>query len=145
MRFWDSSALVPLVVDEPSTKAMRELLADDPEVVIWMFSGIEVLSAISRLARRSKEVEDLIPGIRVDALDLIKNCSAVTDADAVRRRAERLIGVHPLAAADTLQLAAALTAAGDRPETLEFVTLDRLLAQRASLEGFRIARIDAGD
>lgn len=139
MRFWDSSALVPLVVDESSSQTMRQLLAGDPEIVIWMFSGIEVLSAIGRLARRSREVDDLIPGIRLEALDLIRNCTTVTDADAVRRRAERLIGVHPLAAADTLQLAAALTAANDRPDTLEFVTLDRLLAQRASLEGFRVS------
>jgi len=138
MRFWDSSALVPLLVDESSSQAMRELLADDPDVVIWMFSGVEVLSAIGRLARRSRELDDLIPSMRADALDLIRHCSTVTDADAVRRRSERLIGVHPLAAADTLQLAAALTAADDRPETLEFVTLDRVLAQRASLEGFRV-------
>jgi len=46
--------------------------------------------------------------------------------------------VHPLAAADAIQLGAALVAASDRPETLEFVTLDRPLARAAQLEGFRV-------
>ncbi len=58
---------------------------------------------------------------------------------AARRRAERLVGVHPPASADALHLGAALMAAGDRPETLDFVTLDRNLARAAQLEGFRVA------
>jgi hypothetical protein len=48
------------------------------------------------------------------------------------------VGVHPLSAADALQIGAALLTAGDRPETLEFVTLDRVLARAAQLEGFRV-------
>jgi predicted nucleic acid-binding protein len=56
----------------------------------------------------------------------------------VRRRAERLAAVHPLTAADALQLAAALVASGDRPETLDFVTLDSRLAAAAQIEGFRV-------
>jgi hypothetical protein len=51
---------------------------------------------------------------------------------------EGVVGLHPLAAADAMQLGAALAAARDRPETLEPVTLDRLLAERARLEGFRV-------
>jgi hypothetical protein len=37
-----------------------------------------------------------------------------------------------------MQLGAALIASGDRPETLDFVTLDRALARSAQLEGFRV-------
>jgi predicted nucleic acid-binding protein len=58
--------------------------------------------------------------------------------EGVRRRAERLVGVHPLTAADAMQLGAALLASGDRPETLVLVTLDRQLARCAQLEGFHV-------
>jgi hypothetical protein len=44
--------------------------------------------------------------------------------------------VHPLRAADALQLAAAYVAAERRPATLEFVTLDDRLRLAAMKEGF---------
>jgi predicted nucleic acid-binding protein len=139
MRFWDSSALVPLFVDEPSTPAIKALLADDPGVIIWMFSGVEMLSAVARLGRSSEGLDDQLPAIRREILRQQPRWAAVTDADGVRRRAERLVGLHALASADAQQLAAALVAASDRPETLEFVTLDRPLARAAELEGFQVA------
>lgn len=54
--------------------------------------------------------------------------------------AARLLRVHPLCAADALQLAAARMAAEDRPETLPFVTLDDRLALAAQREGFEVIR-----
>jgi hypothetical protein len=48
------------------------------------------------------------------------------------------VGVHPLSAADAMQLGAAMLAADDRPETLDLVTLDQTLARCARLEGFRV-------
>jgi len=136
--FWDSSALVPLVVDESSTPEMRQLLARDRDVVVWMMTSVEILSALGRVGRMSTELADLLPGTRADVIDLVTRCATVTDVDGVRRRAERLVSVHPLSAADALQLGAAVLASGDRPETLAFVTLDQQLARCAKLEGFRV-------
>ena len=138
MKFWDTSALVPLVVDEAATEPTRRLLSEDPAVIVWMLSGVELLSALARLGRTSSGLDDLLPGLRHDVLAQFTRWATVTDVDGVRRRAERLVGVHPLAAADAMQLGAALVAASDRPETLEFVTLDRPLARAAQLEGFRV-------
>lgn len=138
MRFWDTSALVPLIVDEPATPAMRRLLAEDRDVVVWMLTSVELLSTLGRLGRMCSGLEDVLPGVRLDALDLFKRWAAVTHVEGVRRRAERLVGVHPLTAADAMQLGAALIASGDRPETLDFVTLDQPLARCAQLEGFRV-------
>jgi uncharacterized protein len=45
--------------------------------------------------------------------------------------------VHPLRAADALQLAAAVVAAERDPPSLEFVSLDDRLLEAASREGFR--------
>jgi len=138
VRFWDTSALVPLVVDEAATEPARHLLSEDPAVIVWMLSGVELLSALARLGRSSSGLDDLLPTLRHDVLTQFTRWATVTDVDGVRRRAERLVGVHPLAAADAMQLGAALVAASDRPETLEFVTLDRPLARAAQLEGFRV-------
>jgi predicted nucleic acid-binding protein len=138
VKFWDTSALIPLMVDEPATPEVARLLTDDGDVVVWMLTGVELLSTLGRLGRAAPELADLLPGVRLDALDLFRKWAAVTHVEGVRRRAERLVGVHPLTAADAMQLGAALLASGDRPETLDFVTLDQPLARCAQLEGFRV-------
>jgi uncharacterized protein len=74
-------------------------------------------------------------GKRLDALS-----TAWTEVDglsAVRARAERIVAVHPLRAADSLQLAAALVLSRERPRW-PFVTSDRQLASVAELEGFEV-------
>ncbi len=50
----------------------------------------------------------------------------------------RFLRVHPLRAADALQLAAAFTASERRPASLEIVTLDERLADAARKEGFTL-------
>ena len=138
MRFWDTSALVPLIVEEPTTAAMRDLVAQDGDVVVWLFTSVELLSTLGRLGRMASGLEDVLPTARREVMDLSARCITVTHIAEVKRRAERLVSVHPLTAADALQLAAASVASGDRPETLEFVTLDQVLARAARLEGFPV-------
>jgi predicted nucleic acid-binding protein len=138
VRFWDSSALVPLVFDEPASEAMRGLAGEDDETVVWVLTSVELLSALARLERSSQGLDDLLGGVRRDALDLVRRCRPVTSVDAVRQRAERLVSVHAITAADALQLAAALVVSREQPETLEFVTLDKVLARAARLEGFTV-------
>jgi len=138
VKFWDTSALVPLVIDEPSTPSIRAVLERDRDVIVWMLTSVELVSTLARLGRLSTGLADLLPGARVEVMDLVRRWAAVTHVEGVRQRAERLVGVHPLAAADAMQLGAALMASGDQPETLDFVTLDRNLARAAQLEGFRV-------
>jgi len=138
VRYWDSSAIVPWVLDEPASDEMRRLLQEDGDVVVWMLTSVEVLSAIARLERAADGLGDVLAGVRRDALDRLHRCHAVTQVDIVRQRAERLVSVHALTSADALQLAAALVACRERPDTLEFVTLDKVLARAARLEGFPV-------
>ena len=63
---------------------------------------------------------------------------AVLPSEAIRSRADRLLGIHPLRAADALQLAALLAASEERPADLPFVTLDDRLADAARKEGFPV-------
>jgi hypothetical protein len=61
----------------------------------------------------------------------------IEPSEALRQGAMRLLRVHPLRAADTLQLAAALVWAGIAAGR-GFVTLDQRLADAARAEGFDV-------
>lgn len=138
MRFWDSSAVVPLTVREASTDRLLDHLRDDPAMAVWVATPVEVLSALWR-RRRGGEVTDALVGAAGDLLDALERAwSVVADATPVVARARRLVAVHPLRAADALQLAAALFACREDPSQVDVVTLDDRLAAAARLEGFHV-------
>ena len=137
MRFWDSSAIVPLLVAEPlSAKVMAEY-ESDPEVIVWWATEVECVSALARLEREGS----LGGPAMVDALGRLSGLAGawqeVQPIDLVRRTAIRLLRVHGLRGADALQLAAAIAAAEEHPASLPVVTLDERLAQAAEREGFK--------
>jgi uncharacterized protein len=138
MRYWDSSALAPLLVDEPRSAEMSRLFQHDPDVVTWGWSRVELAGTIERLTRTGT----LSRSGRRDALDrfaaLALSWNEVIDLAAVRSRAVTLLGRHALRAADAGHLGAALLAADDDPSTFEFVCLDRRLAEAAEGEGLRV-------
>lgn len=138
MKFWDSSALVPLLVQEPSSGTMLRMYEDDPELMVWWSTSIECVSALARLEREGSLASDDMANAfaRLDAIAAAwREVLPVAD---VRRTATRLLRVHPLRAADALQLGAALVASELHPETLPLVTLDDRLAAAAEREGFRV-------
>jgi predicted nucleic acid-binding protein len=51
VRFWDASAIVPLLVAEALTQRLQALAAKDPNMLVWWGSEIECVSAIARLER----------------------------------------------------------------------------------------------
>ena len=138
MTFWDSSALVPLLAGEPSSEALAALYREDADVVVWWATPTECASAVARLEREGA----LTPAaaaeafLRLDALSLA--WLQVEPLDEVREVARRLLRVHPLRAADALQLAGAYLAAERRPSTMTFVTLDTRLDEAARKEGFLV-------
>ena len=138
MRYWDSSALVPLLVGEAATPAVLAAFAVDPEVITWWASGVECLSALARLERKSNLPPSAldIAVLRLDSLAAA--WQEVQPVAPVRRIAFRLLRVHSLRAGDALQLAAAIAAAEDAPASLPFLTLDERLALAAAREGFPV-------
>lgn len=136
MRFWDSSAIVPLVIREATSAEIAKLYAEDTQVVICWTTSVEVWAAISR---RRREGALRSPDIRKarERLSALRSAWAeVDDVEAIRERALRLVETHPLRAADAMQLAAALAALQDRPAGFVFVTLDDRLGEAAEAEGF---------
>jgi predicted nucleic acid-binding protein len=138
VRFWDTSALVPLFLAEPATPRARRWLAEDPDVTVWTLSRVELLSALARRRRAQPTAADLLRQTRREALAAWERWSEVTAVELVRRHAERLVETHPLRAADALQIGAALVVAGPDPPSLQFVTLDDQQAQAAEREGLQV-------
>lgn len=138
MRYWDSSALVVLLVDQPHSVRLRELYEEDPEIVTWTLSEVEIRSALQRLGRESAVDERSLQLGMQQADALWRRVFAVTAIEAVKARAKRLLGVHPLRAADALQLGAAIASCYDDPSGASFVCLDDRLGSAAAREGFSL-------
>lgn len=138
MRFWDASAIVPLLVQESTTGRMQALAERDPDMLVWWGSQVECVSALSRFERAASL------GLERSALafDRLTRLAAgwhqVEPSEVVRESAIRFLRVHPLRAADAFQLGAAFVGAERRPASLELITLDERLADAARKEGFAL-------
>ena len=139
MRFWDSSALVPLVVAQPGSARAARWMKEDADAVTWALTQVEVVSALRRLAREGRLDERAAS--RAEALcdELLARTHAVTAVERVKEIACRLLRVHALRAADALQLAAALAWAEGRPTGRVLHTFDARLALAAEREGFLVS------
>lgn len=137
MRFWDASALVPLIVREAASEPLRALYDGGALNIVWWASPIECSSAIARLERegalpleRSMEALQRLAALEQTWLE-------VAPVAPLRERAQRLLRVHPLRAADALQLAAALAVGAEAPG-MTMVCLDRRLREAALREGIGV-------
>lgn len=136
MRFWDSSAILPLLVGEAATDAMRAIAREDDSMLVWWATPVECVSALGRLEREGNVSDEAVVSA-IERLDAFADAwNEVQPVAAVRRTARRLLRVHPLRAADALQLSAAVVACEGNPATLEIVTLDDRLVEAARREGF---------
>jgi predicted nucleic acid-binding protein len=134
MRFWDTSALVPLLVREATTPWVEGLLAEDGEMVVAWVAEVEAASALAR-RRREGALEDEAFALALKRLRRLKAAwHEVLPGEKVRREALRLLQAHPLRTLDALPLASLLVAAEGDPEALPLVTLDARLA----LEGVSV-------
>ncbi len=145
MRFWDASAIVPLLVAESSTRRLQALAAEDSVILAWWGSEVECISALARLEREGALNEAAMTAALVRLRQLVAGWHEVDPSDAIRETAGRFLRVHPLRAADALQLAAAFLAAERRPASLEVVTHDDRFAALARKEGFTVIDLASAD
>jgi predicted nucleic acid-binding protein len=138
MKFWDSSAIIPLLVMEPMTRIVSDILAEDRQMHVWWATEVECVSALAR-----RERENTVPSTSIEiALDrlasLREDWNEIAAGTGVRGTAKRLLRVHALRAADALQLAAAsVLSDGDR-SSITVVSLDDRLRDAARREGFQL-------
>lgn len=138
MRYWDASALAPLLVSEEGSSASLEWLAQDGQIVTWLWTRTELVSAIERRTREGSLSRMQRRQVLARLASLAESWDEVADAVAVRSRAINLLARHPIRAADAGQLGAASLVQDHVAGPLEFVCLDRRLALAAELEGLQV-------
>jgi predicted nucleic acid-binding protein len=153
MRFWDSSAIVPLLVLEKETEQCIRAFQFDPEVMVWTMSKVEVFSALCRRFRegvlREIDFDSAKKRFREGGLREIDFDSAkkrmndffdiafeIVSLPKVKDRALRLLQVHQLRAADAMQLASVLVATQEDPSRVQIMSFDDRLTLAAKREGF---------
>ncbi len=136
--YWDTSALVPLLVQETQTLLARRLLVEDPQVITWWGTRVECASALARLEREDAMSPPGVDSARALLGEFCLTWAEVNATDEVREHAQRLLLRHPLRAADALQLGAALVWADARPRGQGFASLDGRLSLAARGEGFSL-------
>ena len=137
MKFWDSSAILPLLLDERTSASVAAVYEDDERQVVWCLTEVEAVSALARRERQGGKPVD-VERARTTLKILSERWEEVTSVESVRTRAIRLLGTHGLRAADALQLAAALVFCDEQTESLPFVCLDDRLSEAARKERFPV-------
>lgn len=138
MKFWDSSALIPLCLTESSSEDIKQIVRSDEDIVVWWATRVECLSALARRQRERALSSEAERKSRSVLAAMASEWSEVLPGERLRKRAERLLLTHSLRTADAFQLAAALIWAEEAPQGLEFVCLDQNLREAASKEGFTL-------
>lgn len=96
MRFWDTSAIIPLVTSEPARAAMLSRLEEDPEVLFWWGTPVEIVSALARREREGHLDADDVAHAVMLLRRLSDAWSEIVPSEAVRRMAKLLLRVHTL-------------------------------------------------
>ena len=138
MRFWDTSALFPLLTVEEGSSRVVDLLRSDRDIAIWWGAPVELASAAGRLLRMGRVDDAGYARILSKIGPFAQSAEEVQPTEEVRQTALRLIRVHDLRSADSLQLAAALVWARHVPTGIEFVCMDARLGAAAEKEGFSV-------
>ena len=137
LAFWDSSALVPLCVSQIQT-ARASKIYERCQVVAWWATEVEMLSGLTRLERMGQISHDrFLEGKRL-AGDVVRDWISADSPATMAVEACALLELHPLRAADALQLAVALEACDHKPRGYVFVTADQRLADAARRSGFTV-------
>ncbi len=127
---------------EPASEKVEPLLQRDPEMAFWWGAPLDWWEALLTAQRKERisaadlqKAKGLLDHLRARAFE-------VQPTEELRARALRLLSVHtavhPLRAADAMELAAALIWCRERTHGATFVSLHPPLRLAAALEGFRV-------
>ena len=136
MKFWDSSAIIPLLVEQKFSERSSDTLIEDPAIVVWWGTSIECVSAISRLEREHVICDEEADQIITRLNTLRETWREIQPATKLKQIAERILRVHALKAQDAQQLAACILAHSDIK--IPFITFDDNLTSAAKKEGLEL-------
>ncbi|MBI2335806.1 MAG: type II toxin-antitoxin system VapC family toxin [Deltaproteobacteria bacterium] len=139
--YWDSSALVALLIEEEKSVLARKLKGQTSQILTWVLTPVEVYSALCRLEKEGAlSLNDFQKCYEV--WQTIENgLIFVKDIEAVKNISYRLLRLHSLKAADSFQLASAILSK-QANEGFPFITFDQRLEEAALKEGFQIKNLN---
>ncbi len=139
--FWDTSVLLLLLCQQPKSQQARATHRSYSAINVWWGTRPECHSSLRRLIREGalSGKEERQAFLSLDRL--ASQWIEVQPSEEVRHLAERLLGLHPLRAADSLQLAAALIWSNRHPRGKAFICDDGKLQEAAEKEGFNVIRM----
>jgi hypothetical protein len=138
MKFWDSSAIVCVVAEQSGDEKLQQIMADDPNVVIWWGTRVEIASGLHRLRCEGGIDDQGFSAFLRTAEQIVEDADETESTDRVRLGAVRMLEAHRLRAADAVQLSSALCWADNDPLGKGFVCLDKRLREAAEIEGFDV-------
>ncbi len=138
--FWDTSALVPLCVQQQPSPAVQQLV-HQYEISVWWGTAVEMRSAFERLLRTGEltAAEHAAAGFRLEMLR--RSWRELQPSEALRSQAEAFLMQYSLKAADSLQLAAAWTWCGGYAKSHVLILADGQLTAAARQVGFQVVTV----
>jgi predicted nucleic acid-binding protein len=135
--YWDSSALIPLCITQPQSANAVQMYRSFA-ILTWWASQVEIISGLTRLLRMGQLSNNEFVNGKQLASSLIRKWNAAGFSPSAAPAACALLELHPLRAADALQLAVALEVCDRQPHGFSFITADRRLADAAGKTGFAV-------
>ena len=136
--FWDSSSLLPLCVRQDETLLSIKYARQYPRMVVWWSTSVECRRGLARIARMGELDQEERLGAVQRLVMLQTSWYEILPSESIRSTAIELLGSFSLAAADSLQLAAALTWCRSKPQERSFVCFHRRLREAAEKVGFSV-------
>jgi len=138
MSFWDSSAVVPLCINEDRSQLARKVWRQLTDRNIWRESSVEIASTFARLEREQilNEASRKKAEKRIRLLE--KECNTIPATERQIELARTFPSLYGLKTLDSLQLAAALVWCKEQPKNKDFVSGDAKLLRAAETVGFKI-------
>lgn len=137
MFFWDSSAIVALLLYEKETERIRSFLEQSEELsaYISVITPLEIASAIVRKIQDGAITLKQADLARLIISEFRKEVYLVFADQNVLDIALHLQKIYSLKVADAIQLASARVGT-ENPSVVNFLSLDEKLNNAARLEGF---------
>ena len=136
--YFDTSAIVPLVVDEPGTEAAGTIGDRADRLISTRLARVEARAALARAARIGRLTSRQLLAAKPELDGLLDQLDLVDIDDELVRSAAELAEVHALRAYDAVHLAAAARLAAD---DVVVVAGDRALLTGAHAIGLAVATI----
>jgi predicted nucleic acid-binding protein len=123
---------------EKETEQCIRAFQSDKEVMVWTMSKVEVFSALCRRLREGGLKESDFDSAKKRMNDFFDMAFEIISLPKVKDRALRLLQVHPLRAADAMQLASVLVATQEDTSIAPIMSFDDRLTMAARREGFNV-------